>query len=273
MESNNKISSKIYKTFTGVLLFLTIFLICYDYFDIKYNHFSTEIIVALAIALVLSCLDTFDSFQIGNILNLKREKNIIEKENKSLKEQNQNLIKIVSNINNNVTINYSAEVKQATDEEKEEKLTHEKHNKDIHDDVDVIATSHIEQETLNKYLTIKNFENATIIRDAKIDLSNAFMQESLLFDLYIKKDNKEEFVDIKYLVPSMYNYFYIYKQLSLIGYYNQINHTNAKYVLILKQEMINSNSKIAKMNKQKYEHLVEIFKYPIDNGIMSVEIL
>ncbi len=68
----------------------------------------------------------------------------------------------------------------------------------------------------------------------------------------------------------MYNYFYIYKQLSLIGYYNQVNHVNAKYVLIIADKTINAENKIAKLNKQKYEHLLEIFKSPIEKGLMSI---
>ena len=271
MNNKNKVWLIIFRILTILLFGLIVFLICFDYFDTKAVHLSTEIIVSLIVLLVIVCIDSFDSFQIGNLLNMKKEKNIVEKENKNLKEQNLNLIKMVANINNNVSINF-AEVKQATEEDKARELTNNNDKLDINE-TKCGTTGQLEVETLNKYLHSKNYENATIIRDAKIDLSNPFMKESLIFDLYVKQGTEEEFIEIKYLVPSMYNYFYIYKQLSLIGYYNQINNSNAKYVLVLKDETINANNKIAKLNKQKYEQLLNIFKNQIDKGLMSVIVL
>ena len=271
MNKKNNIWSIIFKILTILMFCFLIFLICYDYFDVENTYISTEIIVALIIALVIVCIDSFDSFQIGNLLNMKKEKKLIEKENKNLKEQNLNLMNLITNINNNISINI-AEVKPATDTDKKTKSDVENLQEE-NEKSSSNTTSKLEFETLNKYIKMKHYDDATIIRDAKVDLSNPFMKESLIFDLYIKQDNIEEFVEIKYLVPSMYNYFYIYKQLSLIGYYNQVNHANAKYVLIITAKTINAENKIAKLNKQKYEHLLEIFKSPIEKGLMSIQSL
>ena len=59
----------------------------------------------------------------------------------------------------------------------------------------------------------------------------------------------------------------------MISHYNKIKNANAKYVFVLKGEMINGDNKIAKLNKQKLEHMQEIFKEPIDKGLMTIIVL
>lgn len=245
-----------------------IFLICYDYFDVENTYLTTEIIIVLIIGLVIVCIDSFDFFQIGNLLNMKKEKNLIEKENKTLREQNLNLTKLIANINNNISINL-ADVKPATEEEKKLKASDE----NIQQEGNSNYRGNTEFETLNKYIKLKHYEQATIIREAKIDLYNASMRGNIVFDLYIKQGETEEFVEVKRLNMPMYGYHYISKQLFLIERYNQINHANAKYVLILGNQFGDEESKNENFNKQKYEQLLETFKAPIEKGLMSVLVL
>lgn len=263
MNNKNKVWTIIFKIFTILLFAFVVFLVCYDFFDTSKSYLTTEILIALSIALVIVCIDSFDSFQIGNILNIKRE-------NKNLKEQNESLTKIISNINNNVYVNY-AEVKQSTEKDKHTKLSNE--NEESTGEIDYKSMAKKEAEILDEYISKNGFENATIIRDAKLDLQNPFINEKIIFDLYIKQDDKEQFVEVKNLVPSMYGYYYIHKQLFMISYYNRIKNANANYVLVLKAEMISTNNKIAKLNKQKLEHMQEIFKEPIDKGLMTIIVL
>lgn len=263
MNNKNKVWTIIFKIFTILLFAFVVFLVCYDFFDTSKSYLTTEILIALCLAFVIVCIDSFDSFQIGNILNMKRE-------NKNLKEQNDSLTKIISNINNNIYVNY-AEVKQSTEEDKQTKLT--KENEDCANEIDYKSMAKKEAEILDEYISKNGFENATIIRDAKLDLQNPFINEKIIFDLYIKQDDKEQFVEVKNLVPSMYGYYYIHKQLFMISHYNRIKNANANYVLVLKAEMISTNNKIAKLNKQKLEHMQEIFNEPINNGLMKIIVL
>lgn len=263
MNNKNKVWIVLFRIFTILLFSVVVFLVCYDFFDTSKSYLTTEILIALSIALVIVCIDSFDSFQIGSIINIKRE-------NKNLKEQNENLTKIISNINNNIYVNY-AEVKQSTEEDKQTKFT--KGNEELKNGMDYKLMVKKESEILNDYINKKGFNNATIIRDAKLDLQNPFINENIIFDLYIKQEDKEQFVEVKSLVPSMYNYYYIHKQLFLISYYNRIKNANAQYVFVLKEEMTLGNNKIAKLNKQKLEHMKEIFKDPIDTGLMNITVL
>ena len=199
---------------------------------------------------------------------MKKEKNLIEKENKTLREQNLNLTKFIANINNNISINL-ADVKPATEEEKKLKASDE----NIQQEGNSNYRGNTEFETLNKYIKLKHYEQATIIREAKIDLYNASMRGNIVFDLYIKQGKTEEFVEVKRLNMPMYGYHYISKQLFLIERYNQINHANAKYVLILGNQFGDEESKNENFNKQKCEQLLETFKAPIEKGLMSVLVL
>ncbi len=264
MNNKNKVWTIIFKIFTILLFAFVVFLVCYDFFDTSKSYLTTEILIALCLAFVIACIDSFDSFQIGNILNIKRE-------NKNLKEQNENLTKVIANINNTVCVNNYAEVKQATEEDRQTKFT--KENEELNNGIDYKSIHKKESEILNYYINKNGFQHATIIRDAKLDLQNPFIKENLLFDLYIKQEDKEQFVEVKNLVPSMYDYYYINRQLFLISYYNRIKNANAQYVFVLKEEMTLGDNKIAKLNKQKLEHMKEIFKDPIDNGLMIITVL
>ena len=117
---------------------------------------------------------------------MKKEKNLIEKENKTLREQNLNLTKLIANINNNISINL-ADVKPATEEEKKLKASDE----NIQQEGNSNYRGNTEFETLNKYIKLKHYEQATIIREAKIDLYNASMRGNIVFDLYIKQGETE----------------------------------------------------------------------------------
>ena len=264
MNNKNKVWIVLFRILTISLFSVVVFLVCYDFFDTNKSYLTTEILIALSIALVIVCIDSFDSFQIGSILNMKRE-------NKNLKEQNDNLTKIIANINNTVCVNNYAEVRQSTEEDRQIKFT--KENKEMNNTMDYKSMHQKESEILNDYINRNGFENATIIRDAKLDLQNPFINENIIFDLYIKQEDKEQFVEVKNLVPSMYDYYYIHKQLFLISYYNRIKNANAQYVFVLREEMTLGDNKIAKLNKQKFEHMKEIFKDPIDKGLMIIAVL
>ena len=262
MNNKNKVWTIIFKVFIILLFAFVVFLVCYDFFDTSKSYFTTEILIALCLAFVIVCIDLFDSFQIGNILNIKRE-------NKNLKEQNESLTKIIANINNTVCVNNYAEVKQSTDEDKLAKLEKENKENNISSFDNNPPYKTEELKIINEYIDKYGFNNATIIRDAKLDLMNPLMRGAL-FDLDIKQGNQEQFIEVKHLVPSMYNYAYIEKQLLMVAYYNKIKNANAQYVLIIKAEMMEGNNKIAKLNKQKFEKIKEMFNEPIEKGVMII---
>ena len=124
--NNNSGWSHTFKAFRIVLFLFIIALFCVDYFHPEVNYFSAENISILCIAFIILIIDLFDSIQIGTILKINREKEIAEKENQLLKDQNATLVNMVTSINQKVSVtNNFAEVKQATEEEQKDKIINE----------------------------------------------------------------------------------------------------------------------------------------------------
>ena len=242
MKKNNNVWSIILKCITILLFAFIIALICVDFFDTDKTYFTAEIIIAIGISLVIACIEFFDSFQIGTIISLKRENKQIEKENEMLKNINANLTNIMASINNNISINTYANITSASQEEINNANNVEKENS--MDLVDKNTNTNFETksefETLERYIQENNFLNSSIIKNAKMKIETPFMSKNLYFDLYIKNETNEEFVEVKNLVPSFSKFQYVYQQLFLIDCYNRINKANATFVLIINKDNIYS---------------------------------
>ncbi len=261
--------SIILKILAVILVCVFIFLAIFDFFNTEYT-LTSEIILLFCIALIIVCADAFDSFQIGSLINVKREKNLIEKENIALKEQNNTLINIASALQNNIQINnYTSEVKPANQREAAEKEKEEKIDRKMESSVAKRKTDALfrdEMEILNEYIKRNSFENATIIRDAKIETPSNLQYKKMLFDAYIKTASEELFIEIKHRVVHLSS---IERQLSSVNYYNISNNANAKFVLILKQltdEKV--EQKLLGLDKLK-----EIFKSEIERGLMIIDVI
>ena len=275
MKKNNNVWSIILKCITILLFAFIIALICVDFFDTDKTYFTAEIIIAIGISLVIACIEFFDSFQIGTIISLKRENKQIEKENEMLKNINANLTNIMASINNNISINTYANITSASQEEINNANNVEKENS--MDLVDKNTNTNFETksefETLERYIQENNFLNSSIIKNAKMKIETPFMSKNLYFDLYIKNETNEEFVEVKNLVPSFSKFQYVYQQLFLIDCYNRINKANATFVLIINKDNIYSDNIIARKNKEYLERMKELFKEVIEKGKMKIVVL
>ncbi len=256
MNNKNKVFNIIFKILSLLFLGYIIALITIDFFDTSKSYTTTEIIVLMCIALIIVLGDAFDSFQIGNLISIK-------KENNNLKEQIKTMSQVMNNINN-ITITAGAEVAM-----KKEDATLNKHSEPNK------ATSSLikENELISKYLERYNLNNATIIRDAIIRINNSFENSSMPFDCYLKSKNMEQFIEIKLLVPMHDNFYYLHKQLQYVSYYNRENSANAQYVLVLSKKIMEGNNKISETNRKHYENMINLFKDIIDKGIMKIELI
>lgn len=263
------ILSVFFKIATALLLCLIVALICIDYFDTTKSYLSYEIILSLCLVLIITCLDSFDCFQLGNILRLEKEKKNIEEDNKHLREQNNMLCGMVSNINNNIYIDGTRVV--PTDGK----------NETVGENYDSIntyipnpeSTGFRERNVLLNYIKINNYEGATIIWDPKIESYTSSRLQSCLFDLYIKQKDVEQFIEVKYLVPTFEKLHYINIQLSAIENYNRNNYKRAQYVLILCKKMFDGENTIAEQNRKKLKLLQTEYEQYIESGMMIVKLM
>lgn len=263
--------SAIFKIATVLLFGLIIALICVDFFDTTKDYISYEIIVALCLAVIIVCLDSFDCFQLGNILRLEREKKRIETDNKELREQNIALVGIVSKIQNNVNVENNFNVTPGDDKEKtREDTTNEIDTRNPN----IESTAHKEQEELLSYINERlqkdMLAKATIIWNPVLGAGAPHTHpHGSLFDLYIKQNNVEEFIEIKYFVPRFGFFDLIDRQLSAIANYNYINNRNARYVLIICNTRL-KDERLSEKNVQKYQRLLDEYAEAINAGLMKV---
>lgn len=263
-----KIMSSFFKVATAVLLCLILVLVCIDFFDTTKGYLSYEIIIALCLVLIITCLDSFDCFQLGNILRLEKEKKSIKEDNNRLREQNNMLCSMVSNINNNIYIDSSRVVPTDGKNESVEETRDRINTYEPNDE----STGSKEKSILLNYISKNKFEDATIIWSPKIESYRFPQTQGCLFDLYIRCRSVEQFVEVKYLVPAFAGFDYIDMQLSAIKNYNKSNQRSAKYVLILCKETLEGDTKIARANRNKYEQLLSEYKQFIASGMMVVKI-
>lgn len=141
-------------------------------------------------------------------------------------------------------------------------------------DINKESTAHKERMELlhyiNKCLQKDLYAKTTIIWDPVLGSGTPHAQPNgNLFDLYIKQNGIEEFIEIKYLVPSFDLFNLIDRQLSAVANYNYINHRNACYVLIICNNKLNDEF-LLERNGQKYQRLLYEYAEEIDAGLMKV---
>lgn len=264
-----QILSGFFKIATALLLCLIVALICIDFFDTTKSYLSYEIIVCLCLVLIITCLDSFDCFQLGNILRLEKEKKSIEEDNKHLREQNNMLCSMVSNINNNIYIDSTRVVPADDKNDLDDRNSVSINTYEPNDE----STGNLERELLLNYIKINNYQGATIIWEPKIESLTFPRLQERLFDLYIKQRDVEQFIEVKYLVPTLDNLRYIDMQISAVENYNRNNYRSAQYVLLLCKKMFEGENTIVQINRKKYNDLLSKYKRYIDSGMMIVEIM
>lgn len=212
---------------------------------------NAGIVTLLAMILVLVLAESFDSFSIGKLISVSREKKKKEKEVEKLEKHNAQLLSQLITVSSSQTqmqshINVSGDyhaapsVQKATEEEVREKQTSEP--------VATQQTSEparpninwrkIEEIGLQKYLQLRSIHPSNVIAEAK--LVNQFQgidpisNMQPIFDGYIKETDHETFVEIRatrFASPMVRDRLYL--MLSKIHYYKNTKRVDAHLDLVL----------------------------------------
>ena len=288
-----------------VLFFFILFFFLLDYFSPDASYFTVENISILCLAFIILIIDLFDSIQIGTILKINREKEIAEKENQLLKDQNATLVNMVTSINQKVSVtNNFAEVKQATDEEQKDKIIQEEfqndetlqqcenpnieelkeQNKPIkikepkkesepikiresQKDSGYIKIEKLESTLLEDYINKFRASIYTIIRNAKIETKHC----TTIYDGYIKGKDIERFIEVELYVPTLIK---LNAKLDTIKEYTRLNNTNAQLVLIIPKNIFEKTHTKSICNwNYRLERVNNLFKDEIKNGLLSIVLL
>ena len=232
-------------------MIIIILLIAFSFVKSKYSfEITTPIIILLTFLLVIFLSDSFDNFQIGKLISLKRNVSEYKEKNEKLENEKNDLIKQIINLNvqsqhtQNTTSNTIAFgaiqkgmlVEQANEEEvKKDRLQED--NETLKETTSVckrIDRVKFENFVIKKYFGEINYNS--ILQDVKVNNkfgdTDPISNRNVIFDAYYNDNEKERFIEVKQYASIMF-YDRLYVMLNKIYNYNNIKNAKANLILII----------------------------------------
>ena len=237
--------AKLLVVFSGIALLITIILlIAFSFVKSKYSfEITTPIIILVTFLLVIFLSDSFDNFQIGKLISLKRNVTEYKEKNEKLENEKNDLIKQIINLNiqsqhtQNTTSNTIAFgaiqkgmlVEQANEEEvKKDRL--QEYNETLKEATSVckrIDRVKFANFAIKKYFGEINYNS--ILQDVKVNNkfgdTDPISNRNVIFDAYYNDNEKERFIEVKQYASVVF-YDRLYVMLNKI--YNYHNIKNSK---------------------------------------------
>lgn len=222
-ENKNSKGSNLLITVSGALLLLgIIILIVVSFIKSKYAfEITAPIIILLTFLLIVFLSKSFDDFQIGKIISLKRNVTEYKEKNEKLENEKNELIKQIINFNvqsqHTANVNYngiplevlqkSISVQQADEKEVQEDKSQEdseipKETKTIDRRISRVK---LEKFVIKKYFGEINYDS--ILQDVKVDNkfgdTDPISNRNIIFDAYYNDNEKERFIEVKHIISIM----------------------------------------------------------------------
>ena len=259
---------------------------------------TSGIIASVALLIVLVLSEVFDSFSVGNILNLKRKiKETTEdldkskKENETLRNQLIAQINLITKQNNTQNIILSDGYEKLLGVEKTSDLNRK--NESEKKDEEIIEPDREFANYSDKRRTFfRNFEKYAydkIINELNIDKTKIFkdvqfkeamigidpiMERNIRFDGYFVQDECECFLEIK---SQLWQYssslFIIYYMLNKIYFYRTAANKKAKLILIvpiMDKELLKNMPNHFAGSESDFEAIRNMFMPAINNNLLEI---
>lgn len=277
--------AKLLVVFSGIALLITIILlIAFSFVKSKYSfEITTPIIILVTFLLVIFLSDSFDNFQIGKLISLKRNVSEYKEKNEKLENEKNDLIKQIINLNiqsqhtQNTTSNTislgvaqqnSVLVEQANNEEVE-KARLQEYNETLKEATSVckrIDRVKFANFAIKKYFGEINYNS--ILQDVKVNNkfgdTDPISNRNVIFDAYYNDNEKERFIEVKQYASVVF-YDRLYVMLNKIYNYNNIKNTKANLILIIPKLTEDTDSRRTPLND--IERLKENFSPAIASRI------
>ncbi|MCI8352329.1 MAG: hypothetical protein HFJ58_01710 [Clostridia bacterium] len=276
--------AKLLVVFSGIALLITIILlIAFSFVKSKYSfEITTPIIILVTFLLVIFLSDSFDNFQIGKLISLKRNVTEYKEKNEKLENEKNDLIKQIINLNiqsqhtQNTTSNTIAFgaiqkgmlVEQANEEEvKKDRL--QEYNETLKEATSVckrIDRVKFANFAIKKYFGEINYNS--ILQDVKVNNkfgdTDPISNRNVIFDAYYNDNEKERFIEVKQYASVVF-YDRLYVMLNKIYNYNNIKNAKANLILIIPKLTEDTDSRRTPLND--IERLKENFSPAIASRI------
>lgn len=288
--NENNQNNKIVTIASGVILILIIaLLIGFSFVKSKYQfEITTPIIILLTFLVIIFLSNTFDNFQIGRIISLKRNVSEYKEKNEKLENDKNELIKQIINQNvqsqNSTNVNWnvpldlfknSISIQPANEEEIKNNISQED-NEIPNETANEIKSSHrrIDKRKLEKFAIEKYSESInchSIIRDVK--LSNKFgdndpiSNKDVIFDGFFNDDGIEKFIEVNQNSTSIF-FDRLYVMLNKIYIYNVIKNSKANLTLIIPKLPEDSSIRVPLYGS--IDRLKNVFSPAITIGLLNI---
>lgn len=286
--SDNKINDN-KKIMIGTVIILLLIIVPLIFFSFTYSkyHFeiTTPIIILISLLIVVLLSNSFDNFQIGKLLSLKRNVTEYKERNEKLENDKSELIKQIINLNmqsqHTSNVNYNGipldvlkkgiSVEQVDEEEAKSNKSHEDseiltETKNIH--------RRINRRKLESFAIKKCFGDInynSILQQVK--LNNKFgdndpiSNRDIVFDAFYNDNEKERFIEVNQYASIML-YDRLYVMLNKIYNYRNIKNSNANLTLIIPK--LPEDNRILGNISNDIDRLKEVFSPAIASGLFSI---
>ena len=238
-----------------LIIFITV-LIVISFINNNY-HFNDHILIGIAFLIVLVLYDSFDSFNIGKIISLKKNIKQIKEEKDNLLNQNNMLISKI--VNKNIVYNYvisgSNDIKDLANKNNVTDIIKSKHGTLYSKYLDILA--------LNKLLN--NIPNVKYNVEIKNNYE-AIAFRKILFDAAIIDDNVHTFYEVTHN-PKKYIKYNTSYYLKFISIYEELNKIKSKLILVV-PVLDHSKNTIEDVNL-----LISQYQNEINNDLLEIKMI
>ncbi|MDE7191529.1 MAG: hypothetical protein K2O35_03595, partial [Clostridia bacterium] len=255
---------------------------------------TSGIIVSIALLIMLVLSEVFDSFNVGNLISMKKrlkETNTdldkCRKENEGLRNQLIAQINLIAKQSNTQNIILSDNYEKLLGVEKATNKDEQSEAIQKDDDVLENKTTNYKNDMHKRRLFMQGFESFAfekLIDDLKIDKTKIFrdmqfkegmigidpiMEKNIRFDGYYTNDDCDYFIEIKSRVLSFSDIYTTYYALNKIYFYRNAKNKNAKLILVL--PIYDNDIKEFRIDTAKsFETMKNMFMPAISNNLLDI---
>lgn len=249
--------NNLYSKILTILLIIFIAILIVISFISNNYHFNDHILIGIAYLIVLVLYDSFDSFNIGKIISLKKNIKQIKEEKDNLLNQNNMLINKI--VNKNIVYNYvisgSNDIKDLANKNNISDIIKSKHGTLYSKYIDIITLCKLLNNIPNvKYnVEIKNNYEAIAFRKIR-------------FDAAIINDDNHTFYEVIHN-PKEYIKYNTSYYLKFISIYEELNKIKSKLILVV-PILDNSKNTIEDVNL-----LISQYQNEINNDLLEIKMI
>lgn len=289
MENNKNNKKPIFEIIVLLIVIIPLIFISFICSSYKFE-ITASIIILICLLIVVLLSSSFDDFQIGKIISLKRNVSEYKVKNEKLENEKNELVKQLINFNiqsqhtSNMNFNgisledlkkgifiekaSETEIKDSKSEEDKERV---KNNKiESKEPEKVIDREKLEALVLKKCFGTINF--GSIINDVKVNNKfndiDPISNRTVIFDAFFNDQDTERFIEIQqYISPMFYDRLYV--MLNKIYHYRKIKNSNSNLTLII-PKLPKTAERSMRPSFYSTDRLKEVFFPAISSGLLNV---